>query len=118
MAATVVAEAPALDELRFVLEGVFARIEQFERPASTSLHSLYTALFHQLEDGLMRYEEFETQRVMALKAWNLKLQLDLVESGLPVSEVIAGIVSSMLDLAIPKPLFVCVCSHLYASIGG
>ena len=46
MAAATAVEASALDELRFVLEGVFARIEQFERPAPTSLHSLYTALYH------------------------------------------------------------------------
>ena len=111
MAATVLAEASALDELRFVLVCVFAKIEQFEQPAATTLHTLYSALYHQLEDGMMRYEEIEGQRLMALKAWNLKLQLDLVESGLAVS--FAGIVSSMLDLAIPKPLFVCVCSHLF-----
>ena len=111
MAATVVTEASALDELRFVLLGVFAKIEQFEQPDATTLHTLYSALDHKLEDGMMRNEEFEAQRFMALKAWNLKLQLDLFESGLAVS--FAGIVSSMLDLAIPKPLFVCVCSHLF-----
>ena len=55
---------------------------------------------------MMRYEEFEAQQFMAVKSWNLKLQLDLVESGLAVS--FAGI-----HLAIPKPLFVCVCSHLF-----
>ena len=109
MAAATAVEASVLDELRFVLEGVFARIEQFERPAPTSLHSLYTALC-QLEDGLMQQEEFEVQRFMALKAWNLKLQLDWVESG---GASFASIVSSMLDLAIRKPLFVCVCSHLF-----
>ena len=105
MAAATAVEASALDELRFVLEGVFARIEQFERLAPTRLHSLYTALYHQLEDGLMQQEEFEAQRIMALK-----LQLDWVESG---GASFASIVSSMLDLAIPKPLFVCVCSHLF-----
>ena len=94
MAAATAVEASALDELRFVLEGVFARIDQFERPAHTSLHSLYTALYHQLEDGLMQQEEFEAQRFMALKAWNLKLQLDWVESG---GASFASIVSSMLD---------------------
>ena len=115
MAAATAVEASALDELRFVLEDVFARIEQYERPAPTSLHSLYTALYHQLEDGLMQQEEFEAQRFMALKAWNLKLQLDWVESG---SASFASIVSSMLDLAIPKPLFVCVCSHLFHESAG
>ena len=110
MAAATAMEASALDELRFVLEGVFAGIEQFERPAPTSLHSLYTALYHQLEDGLMQQEEFEAQPFMALMAWNIKLQLDWVESG---GASFASIVSSMLDLAIPKPLFVCVCSHLF-----
>ena len=111
MAPTVVAEASALDELRFVLLGVFAKIEQFEQRVPTTMHLLYSALDHQLEDGMMRYEEFEAHRFMALNAWNLKLQLDLVESGLAVS--FADIVSTMLDLAIPKPLFVCVCSHLF-----
>ena len=109
MAVTVVAEASALDELRFVLLGVFAKIKQFEQRAPTTLHTLYSALYHQLE-------EFEAQRFMALKAWNLKLQLDLVESGLSVS--FAGIVSSMLDLSIPKSLFVCVCSHLFHASTG
>ena len=33
MAAATAVEASALDELRFVLEGVFARIEQYERLA-------------------------------------------------------------------------------------
>ena len=75
MAAATAVEASALDELRFFLEGVFARIEQFERPTPTSLHSLYTAFYHQLDDGLMQQEEFEAHRFMALKAWNLKLQL-------------------------------------------
>ena len=81
MAAATAVEASALDELRFVLEGVFVRIEQFDQSAPTSLHLLYTALYHQLEDGLMQQEEFEAHRFMALKAWNLKLQLDWVESG-------------------------------------
>ena len=119
---TAAVEATALDELRFVLEGVFSRIEQFEQPdAVTTLHTLYTALYHQLEDGLMLHAEFERQRFVALKAWNLKIHLDLLESGcVPVSDVIADIVSSMLDLflyVIPKPLFVCACSRLYASTG-
>ena len=73
MAATVAAEASALDELRFVLLGVFAKIEQFEQRAPTTLHTRYSALHHQLEDGMMRYEEFEAQRFMALKTRNLKL---------------------------------------------
>ena len=105
--ATTAVEASALDELKFFLQGTFARIEQFEQPAPASLHSLYTALYHQLEDGLMRQEEFEAQRFVA---WHLKLQLDWIECG---GGSFANIVSSMLDLDIPKPLFVCVCSHLF-----
>ena len=63
----------------------------------------------------MRQEEFEAQRFIALKAWNLKLQLDWIECG---ADSFANIVSSMLDLAIPKPLFVCVCSHLFHESAG
>ena len=97
------------------MENVFEHIERFGPFEFATLQSLYTALYPQVEDGLMTQEKFDRQRFVALKAWNLKVQLDLIEKGCtPMSDVIAQVVSFMLDLyledVIPKSLFVCVCT--------
>ena len=91
----------ALDELNHIIDAIFSNIEQFERfDRYTTLQSLYTALDHQVEDGLMRQQECDRMRFIVGKSCDLKL-----EKG--------HIIPLMLDLyledVIPKSLFVCVC---------
>ena len=63
---------------------------------------LHTALDHQVEDGLMRLEEYNRMRLIVGKLWELKLQLHLGQD----------VLSLMLDLyledVIPKSLLVCM----------
>ena len=48
----------ALDQLNHIIDATFSNIEQFERfDRYTTLQSLYTALDHQLDDGLTRQQE-------------------------------------------------------------
>ena len=49
-----------------------AKCEPFDR--YTTLQSLYTALDHQLQDGLMGQQEFDRTRFIVRKLWDLKLQ--------------------------------------------
>ena len=72
----------ALGELNHIIDGTFSNIEQFERfDRYTTLQSLYTALDHQVEDGLMRQQECDRMRFMVGKPWDLKLQINLLEKG-------------------------------------
>ena len=109
----------ALDELNHIIDATFSNIEQFERfDRYTKLQSLYIAIDHQVEDGLMRQQECDRMRFIVGKSWDLKLQIHLLEKGCTqLADIIARIISLMLDLyledVIPKSLFVCVCSKLY-----
>ena len=115
----------ALDELNHIIDATFSNIEQFERfDRYTTLQSLYTALDHQVKDGLMRQQECDRMRFIVGKAWDLKLQIHLLEKGCTqLADIIAHVISLMLDLyledVLPKSLFVCVCSQLCddASLG-
>ena len=96
-----------------IINATFSNIEQFERfDRYTTLRSLYTALYRQVEDGLMGQQECDRTRFIVRKSWDLKLQIHLLEMGCTqVADVIAHIISLMLDLyledVIPKCLFVC-----------
>ena len=85
----------------------------------TTLQSLYTALHHQLQDGLMDQQEFDRTRFIVRNLWDLKLQIHMIEEdeGTQLSDVIGHIITLMLDLysegIITRSLFVCVCTHLY-----
>ena len=108
----------ALDQLNHIIDGTFSSIEQFERfDRYTTLQSLYTALDHQVEDGLMRQQESDRMRFIVGKLWDLKLQILMLEKECAqLAEVIRHVISLMLDLyledIIPRSLFVCVCMHL------
>ena len=53
----------ALDQLNHIIDATFSSIEQFERfDRYTTLQSLYTALDHQVEDGLTRLQESDRMR--------------------------------------------------------
>ena len=113
-----------LSELNHIIHATFSNIKQFERlDRYTTLQSLYTALDHQVEDGLMRQQEYDRMHFIVGKSWDLKLQIHLLEKGCAqLVDVISRIISLMLDLyledVIPKSLFVCVCTQLYdAALG-
>ena len=90
----------ALDQLNHIIDVTFSNIEQFERfDRYTTLQSLYTALDHQVEDGLMRQQECDSMHFIVGKSLDLKLQIHLLEKGCTqLADVIAHVTSLMLDL--------------------
>ena len=65
----------ARDQLNHIIDATFSNIEQFERfDRYTTLQSLYTVLDHQVEDGLMRQQEFDpmshSRKVVGLETTN------------------------------------------------
>ena len=71
-----------LDHLNHIIDTTFSSVEEFE-PFNryTTLQSLYTALDHQLQDGLMDQQELDRTRFIVRKLWNLKLQIHMIEKG-------------------------------------
>ena len=109
----------ALDQFNHIIDVTFSSVDKFE-PLNryTTLQSLYTALDHQLQDGLIDQKEFDRTRYIVRKLWNLKLQIHLIEKeDAQPSDVIGHIVTLMLHLytegVITRSLFVYVCAHLY-----
>ena len=79
---------------------------------------MYTALDHQLQDGLMGQQESDRMRFIVGKLWDLKLQIHLIEKeGTQLSDVIGHVITLMLHLytegIITTSMFVYVCMHLY-----
>ena len=107
-------------QLNHIIDATFSSIEQFERfDRYTTLQSLYTALDHQVEDGLMRLQGSDGMRFIVGKLWNLNLQIHMIEKECAqLADVIGHVISLMLDLYLedifPRSLFVCVCMHLYS----
>ena len=110
----------ALYQLNHIIDATFSNIEQFEQiDRYTTLQSLYTALDHQMEDGLMKQQESDGMRFIVGKLWDLKLQIYMLEKECAqLADVIGHVIAWMLDLyledIIPRSLFVCVCVHLYS----
>ena len=68
-------------QLNHIIDATFSNIEQFERfDRYTTLQSLYTALNHQVEDGLMRQQESDRKRFIVGKLGDLKLQIHMLEN--------------------------------------
>ena len=66
----------ALEQLNDIIDTTFSSVEIFEPfDRYTTLQSLYTALDHQLQDGLMDRQEFDRTRFIVRKLWDLKLGL-------------------------------------------
>ena len=79
---------------------------------------LWTALDHQLQDGLMGQQEFDRTRFIVRKLWDLKLQNHMIEKeGTQLSDVIGHVITLTLHLfsegIITRSLFVYVCTHWY-----
>ena len=84
----------ALDQLNHIID-TFSSVEKFE-PFNryTTLQSLYTALDHQLQDGLMGQQEFDSTRFIVRKLWDLKLQIHMIEKeGTQLSDVIGHVIT-------------------------
>ena len=87
----------------------------------TTLQSLYTALDHQLQDGLMGQQESDCMRFIVRKLWDLKLKIHTIEKeDAQLTDVIGHIITLMLELylggIITRSLFVYVCTHLYTRL--
>ena len=112
--------ASALDQLNHIIDDTFSNIEQFDRfERYTTLQSLYTALDHQVEDGLMRQRECDRMHFIVGKSRDLKMQIHMLEKECAqLADVIGHVIPLMSDFyledIIPRSLFVCVCMHLYS----
>ena len=110
-----------MDELTHLIDATFSDVEKFEsfhRHRCYTLQSLYTALDHQLQDGLVAQHEIDRMRYLVRKLFDLKLQLHAIEAEpsltLP-ADVIEHTIALMLDLLegiLSRSLFICVCTHL------
>ena len=103
--------------LDHIIDTTFSSGEKFELfDRYTTLQSLYTALGHQLQDGLMGQQEFDRTRFIVRKLWDLKLQIDMIEKeGTQPPDVIGHATTLMLhsEGILTRSLFVYVCTHLY-----
>ena len=110
----------ALNQFNHIIDATFSSIEEFEPfDRYTTLQSLYTALDHQLQDGVMGQQESDRMRFLVGKLWNLKLQIHIIEKeAAQLIDVVGHVVSLMLDLhlvgIITRSLFVYACMHLYS----
>ena len=111
-----------MDQLTHLIDATFSDVEKFElfhhRCHCYTLQSLYTALDHQLQDGLVAQHEFDRMRYVVRKLFDLKLQLHAIEAepSLPLpADVIEQTIALMLDLyaegILSRSLFICVCTH-------
>ena len=89
-----------LDQLDHVINTTFSSIRKFEPfDQYTTLQSLYTALDHQLQDGLMGQQESDRMRFVVRKLWYLKLQIHMIEKeDAQLTDVIGHIITLRLDL--------------------
>ena len=110
-----------MDQLNHLIDTTFFDVEKFESSNRRyTLQSLYTALDHQLQDGLIAQHEFGRMRYIILKLFHLKLQNHAIdaEPSLPLpADVIGHTVALMLDLysegIVTRSLFVYVSTHLW-----
>ena len=110
-----------MDQLNHLIDTTFADVEKFESSNRRyTLQSLYAALDHQLQDGLLAQHEFDRMRYIVRKLFDVKLQIHAikVEPSLPLPvDVVGHTVALMLDLysegILPRTLFVYVCTHLW-----
>ena len=107
----------ALDQLNQLIDTTFSSTERFEPiDRYTTLQSLYTALDHQLQDGLMDQQESDRMRFIVGKLWDLKLQIHMIEKEcvqLSDGHVISLMLHLYLEGIITRSLFVYACTHLY-----
>ena len=73
-----------MDQLNHLIDTTFSDVEKFESSNRRryTLQSLYTALDHQLQDGLMAQHEVDRMRYIVRKLFDLKLQIHAIEAEL------------------------------------
>ena len=74
-----------MDQLTHLIGAEFSDVEKFEssnrhRHRRYTLQSLYTALDHKLQDGLMVQHEFDCMRYVVRKLFDLKLQIHAIDA--------------------------------------
>ena len=70
----------ALDQLNHNIDTTFSSVEKFEAfDRYPTMQSLYTALDHQLQDGLMDQQECDHTGFIVRKLLDLKLQVHMIE---------------------------------------
>ena len=111
-----------MDQLTHLIDATFSDVEKFESSNryQYTLQSLYAALDHQLQDGLMAQHEFVRMLYIVRKLFDLKPHIHAIEAeaSLPLpADVIGHTVALMLNLysegILPRSLFVYVCTHLW-----
>ena len=90
----------ALDQLNHIFYTTLPSIEKVEPfDRYTTLQSLYTALDHQPQDGLMGQQESDRMWYIVGKLWDLKLQIHTIEKECAqLSDVIEHVISLTLHL--------------------
>ena len=93
-------------------------VEKFESSnCRYTLQSLYTALDHQLQDGLMAQHEFDRMRYIIRKLFDLKLQIHVIEAvpslPLPPADVIRHTVAPILDLYYTSKVVIRLCVYSF-----
>ena len=110
-----------MDQLAHLIDDTFSEVEKFEsfRHHRYTLQSLYAALDHQLQDGLMVRHEYDRMRYVVRKLFDLKLQMHAIEAepSLPLpADVIEHTIALMSDLhsegILSRSLFISVCTRL------
>ena len=82
-----------MDQLNHLIDTTFSDVEKFESSNRRyTLQSLYTALDHQQQDGLMAQHEFDRMRYIVRKLFDLKLQIHTLEAepSLPLPADVIG----------------------------
>ena len=85
----------ALDQLNHIIDATFSSVQKFE--PFDQYTTLYTALDHQLQDGLLDQQEFDRTRYIVRMLWDMKLQIHVIEKeGMQMSDVIGNVIALML----------------------
>ena len=112
-----------MDQLAHLIDDTFSDVEKFEsfhrRRHCYTLQSLYTAVDHQLQDGLVVQHEFVRMRYVVGKLFDLKWQMHAIEAepSLPLpADAIEHTIALMLDLysegILSRSLFIYACTRL------
>ena len=110
-----------MEQLAHLIDDTFSDVEKFElfRHHRCTLQSLYAALDHQLQDGLMVQHKYDRMRYVVRKLFDLKLHMRAIEaepSLLPPADDVEHAIALTLNLysegILSRPLFIRVCTRL------
>ena len=87
-----------MEQLTHLINATFSDVEKFETShhhRRYTLQSLYTALNHKLQDGLMAQHEFDRMRYVVGKLFDLKLQIHATYNCTDVGSALSGYTSEI-----------------------